>query len=148
MLVITPARAEAVDEELGVSDIALQQHGRVIALANPGPLLTRRSLFTGFGLIPALLHRKSARYKSQEVTVYSAHRAFFLWALAARQSFVMRNGFYLLVLWYAGQRFLWEFLKPYATLAGPFNLFHFVSIGLVCYSLVMMNRFAGERATA
>ena len=78
----------------------------------------------------------------------AAFLAFFLWALAARQSFVMRNGFYLLVLWYAGQRFLWEFLKPYATLAGPFNLFHFVSIGLVCYSLVMMNRSAGERATA
>src|SRR5580765_7720056 len=38
-------------------------------------------IFTGFGLIPALLNRKDARYKSQEVTVYSAHRAFFLWAL-------------------------------------------------------------------
>ena len=38
-------------------------------------------IFTGFGLIPALFNRKSARYKAQEVTVYSAHRAFFLWAL-------------------------------------------------------------------
>jgi len=38
-------------------------------------------IFTGFGLIPALFNRKRARYKAQEVTVYSAHRAFFLWAL-------------------------------------------------------------------
>ena len=50
VLVLTPARAEAVDEELGVSDLAHQQGGRVFALACPGPLLTRRSLFTGFGL--------------------------------------------------------------------------------------------------
>lgn len=38
-------------------------------------------LLTGFGLIPALLRRKDRRFKSQEVTVYSAHRAFDLWAL-------------------------------------------------------------------
>ena len=27
------------------------------------------------------------------------------------------------------QRFLWEFLKPYQTLLGPFNLFHFICAG-------------------
>ena len=84
-------------------------------------------------------------YESASMAVFLA---FFLWALAIRQNFVMRNGFYLLVLWYATQRFLWEFLKPYATLIGPFNLFHFICAGLVCYSLVMISRSADERATA
>ena len=60
--------------------------------------------------------------------------------IARRNPFFMRNGFYLLVLVYAGQRFLWEFLKPYATVAGPFNLFHLLCAGLVIYSIAMMAR--------
>ncbi len=60
--------------------------------------------------------------------------------IGRRNPFFMRSGFYLLVLFYAGQRFLWEFLKPYGALLGPFNLFHFLCAGLVIYSLVMMAR--------
>lgn len=72
-----------------------------------------------------------------------AMAAFLAAALAfigLRQPFFMRRGFYLLVLFYATQRFLWEFLKPYGTVLGPFNLFHFLCAGLVVYSLVMMRR--------
>ena len=60
--------------------------------------------------------------------------------LGRRQPFFMANGFYLLVLVYGGQRFVWEFFKPYGTLIGPFNLFHFICVGLVIYSLAMMQR--------
>lgn len=69
--------------------------------------------------------------------------AFLLAALvliARRNAFFMRNGFYLLVLVYAAQRFLWEFLKPYGAVVGPFNLFHLICAGLVIYSLIMMAR--------
>ena len=62
--------------------------------------------------------------------------AFALAMLARRNPFFLRNGFYLMVLFYAAQRFIWEFLKPYAPLCGPFNLFHFICAGLVCYSSV------------
>lgn len=60
--------------------------------------------------------------------------------IGKRNAFFMRNGFYLLVLFYAGQRFLWEFLKPYGTIAGTFNLFHLICAGLVIYSVAMMAR--------
>ncbi len=60
--------------------------------------------------------------------------------IGRRNAFFMRNGFYLLVLTYAAQRFLWEFLKPYGTVVGPFNLFHLLCAGLVIYSLLMMAR--------
>jgi hypothetical protein len=50
----------------------------------------------------------------------------------------MRNGFYLLVVTYAAQRFLWEFLKPYATLAGPFNIFHLVCLAVIAYGVAMI----------
>ena len=58
--------------------------------------------------------------------------------LARRNVWFMANGFYVMVLVYAAQRFVWEFLKPYATVLGPFNLFHLVCAGLACYALFMM----------
>ncbi|WP_373503067.1 prolipoprotein diacylglyceryl transferase family protein [Aestuariivirga sp.] len=60
--------------------------------------------------------------------------------IGQRNPFLMRNGFYLLVLVYGLQRFLLEFLKPYGALIGPFNLFHFICAGLMIYSLVMIVR--------
>lgn len=62
----------------------------------------------------------------------------------ARDPFWLRNGFYLTVGWYGLQRFGWEFLKPYAKVIGPFNLFHFVCLGLVLYAAAMIQR--GSRA--
>ncbi len=58
--------------------------------------------------------------------------------IGRRDPFFLRNGFYLLVLVYGSQRFVWEFLKPYGAVAGPLNLFHFICAGLVIYSLAMM----------
>jgi hypothetical protein len=43
-------------------------------------------------------------------------------------------GFYLFVGVYAGQRFLWEFIKPYGTIIGPFNLFQLICLGLLGYA--------------
>jgi prolipoprotein diacylglyceryltransferase len=64
----------------------------------------------------------------------------------ARDRFWLANGFYLTVGWYGLQRFVWEFFKPYATLLGPFNLFHFVCLGLVLYAAAMI-RSRGRACT-
>lgn len=60
--------------------------------------------------------------------------------IARRQPWFMRHGFYALAGFYGAQRFAWEFLKPYAAVAGPFNLFHLLCAGLVVYSLAMIGR--------
>jgi phosphatidylglycerol---prolipoprotein diacylglyceryl transferase len=60
--------------------------------------------------------------------------------LNQHNAWFLRNGFYALVLVYAVQRFAWEFLKPYATLIGPFNLFHLVCAALAAYALLMMRK--------
>lgn len=76
--------------------------------------------------------------------------AFLLVALVLigrRQAWFMRNGFYALVFTYAAQRFVWEFFKPYATLVGPFNLFHLVCLGLMTYALTMAGRGHGRTAS-
>jgi phosphatidylglycerol---prolipoprotein diacylglyceryl transferase len=60
------------------------------------------------------------------------------YVLLRRNPFVIENGFYLAVGFYGAQRFVWEFLKPYGTLAGPFTLFHLLSAAIVAYAVVMI----------
>ena len=64
-----------------------------------------------------------------------------LWMLARRSPWFTANGFYAMVAFYAVQRFLWEFLKPYAAALGPFNLFQLVCAGLLVYASTMMGRW-------
>jgi prolipoprotein diacylglyceryltransferase len=64
----------------------------------------------------------------------------FVGLLERRRDLAVRRGFYLFALVYGAQRFLWEFLKPYATVAGPLNLFHLASLALALYALVMLRR--------
>ena len=71
-----------------------------------------------------------------------------LWKLQARDAAFMARGFYLMVGWYAGQRFVWEFLKPYGAVAGPFNVFHLVCAGLLAYAGVMLARSRNVPAPA
>jgi phosphatidylglycerol---prolipoprotein diacylglyceryl transferase len=58
--------------------------------------------------------------------------------IGRRNEWFTRNGFYALVAFYAGQRFLWEFQKPYGPVLGPFNLFHLVCLMLLAYAALMM----------
>jgi phosphatidylglycerol---prolipoprotein diacylglyceryl transferase len=66
--------------------------------------------------------------------------ALYLRGLVADSHLVRRQGFYLFVGWYAIQRFAWEFLKPYASVIGPFNVFHLICIALIGYSVFMMRQ--------
>jgi prolipoprotein diacylglyceryltransferase len=58
--------------------------------------------------------------------------------IGRRNPWFMAHGFYALVGFYGAQRFIWEFLKPYGAVVGPFNLFHLVCAGLVAYACYMM----------
>jgi prolipoprotein diacylglyceryltransferase len=73
-------------------------------------------------------------------------------AALRHNEFVIANGFYLVVGFYGLQRFVWEFIKPYGTIVGPFTLFHCLSAALVAYALVMIatapRRTADDRAFA
>ncbi|HEY2710308.1 MAG TPA: prolipoprotein diacylglyceryl transferase family protein [Caulobacteraceae bacterium] len=70
----------------------------------------------------------------------------YLIGLARRSPWAMRRGFYALCVWYGAQRFAWEFLKPYPTVVGPFNVFHLLCAGLVVYgALYYLRDLADER---
>ena len=68
----------------------------------------------------------------------AAFAAFYVWRALRHDRFVIDNGLYLAVGFYGAQRFVWEFLKPYGTLVGPFTLFHLLSAALVAYAVVMI----------
>jgi prolipoprotein diacylglyceryltransferase len=70
-----------------------------------------------------------------------------LLALAKRKPLFMRTGFHCLAGFYAAQRFLWEFLKPYAAIVGPFNLFHLLCMALFAYAVFMMRSLAKQPAS-
>jgi len=57
------------------------------------------------------------------------------------------HGFHAMILVYAAQRFLWEFLKPYPSLVGPLNVFHLLTGGLALYAIIWWRR-GGARAAA
>jgi hypothetical protein len=69
-------------------------------------------------------------YESLSMALYLA---VFVAGLQRRAPWAMRRGFYALCIWYGAQRFAWEFLKPYPTLVGPFNVFHLISVILILY---------------
>jgi uncharacterized membrane protein YeaQ/YmgE (transglycosylase-associated protein family) len=77
----------------------------------------------------------------------------YLQALNVRASWALRRSFWALAFWYGAQRFVWEFLKPYPKLIGPFNLFHLLSFALMLYGgiaygrdVIAERRAAQERA--
>ncbi len=48
--------------------------------------------------------------------------------------------FYQFILLYATQRFIWEFLKPYETIAFGLNIFQFFCLGLMVYSIYHLQK--------
>ena len=66
--------------------------------------------------------------------------AVYLHARIAGRRWAVTHGFHAMVIAYAAQRFLWEFLKPYPTLIGPLNLFHLLMMGLIAYGIIWWRR--------
>ncbi len=88
-----------------------------------------------------------------ESAAMAAFAAYYVVSVIRRDGFVIANGFYLVLIYYALQRFLWEFFKPYAALIGPLTLFHLLSLFILFYASVMLAtaphaRVEHERAVA
>jgi phosphatidylglycerol---prolipoprotein diacylglyceryl transferase len=73
-----------------------------------------------------------------EAAAMAAFAAYYILAVLQQNGLVIANGFYLVLIYYALQRFIWEFFKPYATLIGPLTLFHLLSLFILFYASVML----------
>ena len=76
----------------------------------------------------------------------AAFAAVYVVRVRRNDRFVIENGFYLAVGYYGLQRFLWEFIKPYGVLIGPFTLFHILSSLIFLYAVVMIATAPTPRA--
>ncbi|MEO7814793.1 MAG: prolipoprotein diacylglyceryl transferase family protein, partial [Sphingomicrobium sp.] len=63
-----------------------------------------------------------------------AFLAFYMAALRRRAAWTSTRAFYWFVGWYAAQRFVWEFFKPYPRAVGPLNIFQLCALGLLAYA--------------
>jgi hypothetical protein len=82
-------------------------------------------------------------YESLAMTAFSA---IYLRARFKGSNWAAQHGFHAMIIAYASQRFLWEFLKPYPTLVGPLNVFHFLMLGLLIYGIIWWRRDDGGDA--
>ncbi len=71
-----------------------------------------------------------------EAAAMALFGAAYLVMLTRRPLPVLAQGFYVFAGFYALQRFGWEFLKPYGTLALSLNLFQWLCLALLCYGLI------------
>ena len=69
----------------------------------------------------------------------------YLAALSRRAAWTRDRAFYLFVLFYAAQRFCWEFLKPYPRLLGPLDVFQLLALGMILYALIFDARARRSR---
>ena len=75
-----------------------------------------------------------------ESITMAAFAAWFFWLLNAHSEIAVRRGFYIFAIFYGVERFLWEFLKPYPPVIGPFNIFHLGAATLAVYAVLMLTR--------
>lgn len=73
-----------------------------------------------------------------ETAAMAVFAALYLVALMRRTSWVLVNGFALLVLFYGLQRFGLEFLKPYPRVWLGLTVFQVTCAGLVVYAVLML----------
>jgi phosphatidylglycerol---prolipoprotein diacylglyceryl transferase len=64
----------------------------------------------------------------------------YLHARLSNVRWAREHAFHAMIIFYACQRFVWEFLKPYPAVIGPLNVFHFLMVGLVAYGLFWWRR--------
>jgi hypothetical protein len=81
-----------------------------------------------------------------EALAMVAFLAVFLRARSAGREWARMHAFHALIIVYAAQRFVWEFLKPYPAVLGPLNVFHLLMLGLIAYGIAWWRRGDAPRS--
>ncbi len=81
-------------------------------------------------------------YESLSMALFAA---LFIAARKREARWTQAHAFHALIIFYAAQRFVWEFFKPYPSLIGPLNLFHLLMLGFAVYGIVWWRRGGTER---
>jgi prolipoprotein diacylglyceryltransferase len=96
---------------------------------------TPTSLPWGHDFGDGILRHPVQLYESLAMACFAV---IYIVAVLRRSAVIIANGFYLALLVYGLQRFVWEFLKPYGPVIGPFTLFHLLSLAIAVYAMAML----------
>jgi phosphatidylglycerol---prolipoprotein diacylglyceryl transferase len=99
----------------------------------------------GWDFGDGMARHPSPLYESLAILVFLA--GFFAWFRRAPQA-VAAIGFYVFIAYYAAQRFLIEFTKPYGDVFLGLDLFQIGALLLFGYALFMVRRRGGSHAAA
>ncbi len=102
------------------------------------------SLPWGFDLGDGAARHPVQLYESLAMALFAG---FFVAARKRGDKWTQAHAFHALIIFYAVQRFVWEFFKPYPKLIGPLNVFHLLMLGFATYGLVWWRRGGVEPAT-
>jgi prolipoprotein diacylglyceryltransferase len=84
----------------------------------------------GYDFGDGVLRHPVQLYESATMLLFFGY---LLWIYGRDRDYFEKNIFYQFILVYAIQRFIWEFLKPYESIALGLNIFQFLCLGLVVY---------------
>ncbi len=76
-------------------------------------------------------------YESMSMALFAV---IYIHARLRQAEWAGHHAFHVMIVVYAVQRFMWEFMKPYPTVIGPLNVFHLLMMGLIAYGIAWWKR--------
>lgn len=89
----------------------------------------------GWDFGDGILRHPVALYESLAMAAFAL---LYIFMVARKSAFWMNNGFYLAVAFYAVERFILEYFKPYATVIAGLSIFQILSLAMGAYAIAMM----------
>ena len=93
--------------------------------------------FLGYDFGDGIARHPVQLYESATMGLFSIYVVYIYFK---NRNYFEKHIFYQFILLYATQRFVWEFLKPYETIALGLNVFQFFCLGLMVYALYHLQK--------
>jgi len=100
------------------------------------------TFWTGYDFGDGLLRHPVQLYESLTMALFFCY---LLYVYFKNRIYFEKVIFYQFILLYAVQRFAWEFLKPYQTVAFGLNIFQLFCMGLMGYALYYLRKVRYEK---
>ena len=93
--------------------------------------------FLGYDFGDGIARHPVQLYESATMGLFSIY---VIYIYFKNRNYFEKHIFYQFILLYATQRFVWEFLKPYETIALGLNVFQFFCLGLIGFAIYHLRR--------
>lgn len=96
---------------------------------------TQTACLFGYDFGDGIMRHPVQLYESVAMGLFFVYS---LWLYRVKYALFEAKVFYYFVLFYATQRFVWEFLKPYTHIVFGMNIFQACAILMICYAIARL----------